>query len=124
MVTEKVEILGDVDLIEIGQLKTLLKDIIQRLKPTTTPNKADVENAEEVASKENTEGMQTFISGFRDKNFGNPEPWDGEDEPVFRTWLEKLSAHVEGVGDKEEGHQTTSKRWMKMTTWRQRKRST
>ena len=84
----------------VGQLETLLKDIIQRLKPTTTPNEADVEDAEEVASKENREGMQTFISGFRDKNIGSPEPWDGEDEAVFKTWLEKLSAHVAGAGDK------------------------
>ena len=113
MVAEQVEIpeLEDVDLMEIGQLKTLLKDIIQRLKPTTTPNEADVEDAEEVASKENREGMQTFISGFRDKNIGKPEPWDGEDEAVFKTWLEKLSAHVAGAGDKV---------WKK-TTSRQRK---
>ena len=44
--------------------------------------------------------MQTFISGFRDKNIGKPEPWDGEDEAVFKTWLEKLSAHMAGAGDK------------------------
>ena len=93
MVAEQVEIpeLEDVDLMEIGQLKTLLKDNIQRLKPTTTPNEADVEDAEEVASKEKREGMQTFISGFRDKN-------NGEDEAVFKTWLEKLSAHMAGAG--------------------------
>ena len=86
MVAEQVEILEleDVDLMEIGQLKTLLKDVIQRLKPTTTPNEADVEDAEEVASKETREGMQT--SGFRDKNIGKPEPWNGADEAVFKTW--------------------------------------
>ena len=67
MVAEQVEI---PELKDVGQLKTLLKDIIQRLKPTTTPNEADVEDAEEVASKENREGKQTFISGFRDKNIG------------------------------------------------------
>ena len=43
--------------------------------------------------------MQTFISGFRDKNIGKLEPWDGEDEAVFKTWLEKLSAHMAGAGD-------------------------
>ena len=66
MAAEQVEIpeLEDVDLMEIGQLKTLLKDTIQRLKPTTTPNEADVEDAEEVASKENREGMQTFHIGL------------------------------------------------------------
>ena len=90
MVAEQVEFpeLEDVDLMEIGQLNTLLKDTIQRLKPMTTPNEADVEGAEEVASKENREGMQAFISGFRDQNIGKPEPWDGEDEAVFKTWLE------------------------------------
>ena len=109
MVAEQVEILEleDVDLMEIGKLKTLLKDIIQRLKPTTTPSEADVEDAEEVASKENREGMRTFTSGFRDKNIGKPEPWDGEDEAVFKTWLEKLSAHGGSWGQGlEEGHQT------------------
>ena len=49
---------------------------------------------------ENREGMQMFISGFRDKNIGKPEPLDGEDEAVFKTWLEKLSAHMAGAGDK------------------------
>ena len=44
--------------------------------------------------------MGTFISGFRDKNIGKPEPWDGEDKAVFKTWLEKLSAHMAGPGDK------------------------
>ena len=44
--------------------------------------------------------MQTFILGFRDKNIGKPEPWDGEDEAVFGTSLEKLSAHVAGAVDK------------------------
>ena len=40
--------------------------------------------------------MQTFISGFRDKNIGKPEPWDGEDEAVFKTWQ---SSRLAGVGD-------------------------
>ena len=44
--------------------------------------------------------MQTFISGFRDKNIGKREPWDGEDEAVFKTWLEKLSAHMAEAGGK------------------------
>ena len=44
--------------------------------------------------------MQTFISGFRDKNIGKPEPWDREDEAVFKTRLEKLSAHLADAGDK------------------------
>ena len=50
--------------------------------------------------------MQTFISGFRDKNIVKTWAQDGEDEPVFKTWLEKLSAHVVGTGDKEENRQT------------------
>ena len=123
MVAEQIEIpeLEDVDLMEIGQLKTLLKDIIQHLKPTT-PNEADVEDAKKVvASKENREGMQTLISGFRDKNIGKPEPWDGEDEAVFKTWLEKLSAHMAGAGDKVWQKVIKHKRWMKMTTSRQKK---
>ena len=44
--------------------------------------------------------MRTFISGFPDKNIGKREPWDGEDEAVFKAWLEKLSAHMVGAGDK------------------------
>ena len=44
--------------------------------------------------------MKSSISGFRDKNIGKPEPWDGEDEAVFKTWLEKLTAHMAGAGDK------------------------
>ena len=44
--------------------------------------------------------MQTFVSDFRDKDIRKPEPWDGEDEVVFKTWLEKLTAQVAGAGDK------------------------
>ena len=44
--------------------------------------------------------MQTFISCFRDMNIGKLEPWDGEDEAVFKTCLEKLSAHMVGTADK------------------------
>ena len=33
------------------------------------------------------------------KNIGKPDPWDGENEAVFKTWLKKLSAHMTGAGD-------------------------
>ena len=102
MVAKQVEILEleDVDLMEIGQLKTVIKDLIQRLKLQASSDNADTENDEEVAPKKDRKGMKTFISGFRDKNIAKPEPWDGEDEGVFKTWLEKLSAHMSGAGDK------------------------
>ena len=38
--------------------------------------------------------MQTFIAGFRDKNIGKRDPWDGEDEAVFKTVVgEALGAY-------------------------------
>ena len=102
MVAKQVDILEleDVDLMEIGQLKTVIKDLVQRLKLQARSDNADTENDEEVAPKKDREGMKTFISGFRDMNIGKPEPWDGEDEAVFKTWWEKLSAHMSGAGDK------------------------
>ena len=102
MVAKQVEILEleDVDLMEIGQLKTLIKDLIQRLKLQARSDNADTENDEEVAPKKDREGMKTFMSGFGDKNIGKPEPWDCEDEAVFKTWFEKLSAHMSEAGDK------------------------
>ena len=90
----------DVELMEPEQLRTMLKDIIQFLKPKPTPKEAAAEDAEGIASKENVNGMQTVISSFRDKNIGKPEPWDGEDEATFKMWSEKLSAHMAGAGDK------------------------
>ena len=76
MVAEQVEILEleDVHLMETGQLKTVIKDLIQHLKLQSRSDNADTENDEEVAPEEDREGMQTFISGFRDKNIGKPEP--------------------------------------------------
>ena len=82
MVAEQVKIPDpeDVELMEPEQLRTLLKDIIQSLKPKPTPEEADAEDAEGIAPKEDENGMQTRISSFRDKNIDKPEPWDGEDE--------------------------------------------
>ena len=72
---------------KIGQLKTVIKDLIQRLNLQARSDNAGSENDEDVAPKKDREGMQTFISVFRDKNIGKPEPWDGEDEAVFKIWL-------------------------------------
>ena len=76
---------------ETGQLKTIIKDLVQRLRPQTRSEFGDTEN-----DKEDKEGMKTFISGFRDKNIGKPEPRDGEDEAPRlgwrssrRTWQER-----------------------------------
>ena len=64
MVAEQVEIpeLEDVDLMETGPLKTVIKNLIQRLRPQARSENADTEN-----EKEDREGMQTFVSNFRDK---------------------------------------------------------
>ena len=101
MVEEQLEIpeLEDVDLTEIGELKTVIKDLVQRVKLQVRSDNADTENDKEVPLQEDREGMQTFISGFRDMNIGKPEPWDGEVEAFFKTWLEKLSAHIRKAGD-------------------------
>ena len=74
MVAEHIQKLEDVDLMEIGQLKSVIKDLLQRLELQARSDNADTENDEEVAPKEDREGMQMFISGFRDKNVGKREP--------------------------------------------------
>ena len=96
----------DVDLMETGQFKTVIKDLTQRPKLQTRSENADTENDEEVASKEDREGMQTFISNSRDKNIGKPEPWECEDEAVFKTWLESCAYGGSRWQGLEEGHQT------------------
>ena len=82
---------------EPAQLKTLLKEITQRLKPTTTPDEADAVDAVE---KDDRRGLRTCISGFRDMSIGKPQPWDGEHEATFKKWSEMLSSHMAGAGDK------------------------
>ena len=100
----------------------MIKDLIQRLKLHALSDNADTGNDEEVVPKEDREGMQTFISSFRDKNIGKPEPWVGEDEAVFKTWLEKLTAHMAGAVDKVWKKVIKHiGRWTKMTTSKQRK---
>ena len=71
MVAQQVEIpeLEDVDLMETGPLKTVIKDLIQRLRSQARSENADTEN-----EKEDREGMQTFVSNFRDKDIGKLEP--------------------------------------------------
>ena len=66
MVEEQLEIpeLEDVDLTEIGELKTVVKDLVQRVKLQVRSDNADTENDKEVPLQEDREGMQTFISGF------------------------------------------------------------
>ena len=49
---------------EIGQMKTVIKDLIQRLQLQARSDNADTENDEEVAPKQDREDMQNVNLGL------------------------------------------------------------
>lgn len=89
MVAEQVTFpdLDEVELMEPEQLRAALKKIIEKLSQSSSSNLDE-------------NGQQNKVNNFKDKNISKPDPWDGEDEAGFKTWLERFIAHMSGAGNK------------------------
>ena len=100
MVAEQVTFpdMEDVELMEADQLRDVLKQLIKQLSQNGSSGEGDGQGVDDKKFDEN--GQQTKVNGFKDKNISKPDPWDGEDEAGYKTWLERLIAHMSGAGDK------------------------
>ena len=131
----------EVELMEEEQLRETLKKIITKMKSPTASQQGEDQEIPlgidhrtddrpegvpatrppadlgyEGSEKGGEEGVVNKVTAFKDKSLCKPEPWDGEDESLYKAWSERLTSYMAGAGDKvwknHQAHRRASRRRM------------